>query len=446
VSLSDVIEGSARWHIECADSREFIKRIPDNSVHTICCDPPYFISFLSAKWDSMKDQAALDPAFWAECLRILKPGGHLTAFGFPKTIHRVATAIEDGGFELRDQISWYFGSSMPKGKLNVGKLIDEAAGLERPVTSTYRVGGNALTPTSEKGGTYGVGVPNSPSGELARTAPVSDAARQWEDWGALLKIAHEPIVLARKPFDCTLEMNVLAWGVGALNFGATRVPTDWNESDRGASWKKSGHTKKPNEAKIAAPPGNGMTLHPGGRHPPNVLMDELVAGIFDEENGEWVSRYFPCLPGVYAPKASRKERDAGLDGWPVRSAGTATKRKEGSAGINGMAGAGRTGGSRNPHETVKSLEVLRWLLRLTNPVNGIAFDPFLGSGTMICAAVLEGMRAIGCERECIPAMAAVDRVRHWEASLREVGHAGSPPERLPVCPQQTSLFEHAGAR
>lgn len=413
MSLADVISGESTWHIECADSREFIKRIPDNSVHSINCDPPYFLNFMSSKWDTMRNQAALDPAFWAECLRILKPGGHLTAFGFPKTVHRLATAIEDGGFELRDQLGWYYGQAMPKGKLNVGKLIDEAIGMKRPVTGTYRVGGNALTPTSEKGGTYAVGSVNSPSGELTRTAPVCDAAKQWEDWGALLKVAHEPIVLARKPFDCTLEMNVLAWGTGALNLAACRVATDWNESDRGASWKKSGHTKKPRAAKIAAPPGQGMQLHPGGRHPPNVLMDELVAGLFDIEAGEWVSRYFPALPGVYAPKTSRKERDAGLGHWPMRTAGEATKRKDGTAGIGPHAGAGRTGGSRNPHLTVKPIEVIRWLLRLTTPIGGIAFDPFLGSGTMICAAAQEGMRAIGCEKECIPAMAAVDRVLHW---------------------------------
>lgn len=427
-SLADVVEGRERWAVHCGDSRDLIRLLPDNSVHSVNCDPPYFISFMSSAWDSMRDQAALDPAFWAEVLRVLKPGGHVVAFGYPRTVHRLASAIEDAGFQIRDQLGWFYGSAMPKGKLNVGKLIDEAVGAKRPVTGEYRVGGNALTPTSEKGGTYGVGAPTSPSGMLQRTAPVSDGAKQWEDWAALLKIAHEPVILARKPFTGTLEMNVLAWGCGALNVGATRVPTDWNEPDRGTAWKKSGHTAKPNEAKIAAPPGRGMQLHPGGRHTPNVLLDELAAGIIDAETGEWVSRYFPGFPGIYAPKCSRSERDAGLDCFPLRTAGEATKRAEGSAGIGPHAGAGRTGGSHNPALTVKPIAVMEWFVRLTTPIGGITLDPFLGSGSTLCAAIPIGVRGIGFERECVDAMAACYRVRHWEHRPRS-DVPSSPPNR-----------------
>lgn len=437
-TLEQVLADEATWSVHCGDSRALIRSLPRNSVHSCVCDPPYFISFMSSAWDSMKDQAALDPAFWLEVMRVLKPGGHVLAFGFPKTVHRLIAAIEDAGFEIRDEAGWFYGSSMPKGKHNVGKLIDESKGLERPVTAEYRVGGNALTPTRLKGGTLGIGAPNSPSGMLTRTAPVSDEAKQWEGWGGLLKIAREPIVIARKPLDGTLMENVLRWGVGALNIDACRVRRDIaSEPDRGEAWQRSGHSKKPRAMKLAAPPGIGIQLHPLGNHPPNVLFDELCAGMIDEETGEWVSRYYPAFPGIYHPKTSRKERDAGLSHWPEMSAGEATDREDGAPGVSAFAGAGRTGGSHNPHKTVKPRRVMEWCVRLVTPPGGTVLDPFLGSGSTLCAAVPMGMRGIGFELSDRSAWAACDRIAHWE-SAEEL-----TPNLAPAQDDQPSLFEAA---
>lgn len=437
-TIEQVLSGEATWTVQCGDSRELIRQLPDNSIHSCCTDAPYFISFMSAKWDGMKNQAALDPAFWLEVLRVLRPGGHLLCFGFPRTVHRLKTAIEDAGFEIRDEAGWFYGSSMPKGKHNLGKTIDEAKGLKRPVTAEYRFGGNALTSTKVKGGTLGIGVPNSPSGMLTRTAPVSDEAKQWEGWGGLLKIAREPIVVARKPLDGTLMENVLKWGVGAMNIDASRVRRDIaNEPDRGEVWLRSGHSKKPRALKIAAPPGIGIQLHPLGNHPPNVLLDELVAGILDEETGEWVSRYYPQFPGIYAPKTSRKERDAGLAHWPELSAGEATEREDGAAGVSAYAGAGRTGGSHNPHKTVKPKAVMEWCVRLVTPIGGIVLDPFLGSGSTLCAAIPMGMRGIGFEWECLSAGAAYDRISYWE-------QRGTQKPEPVVKPAQVSIFDAIG--
>lgn len=209
---------SARYTTYNLDCRDVMDLYTDeNSVDAIVTDPPYGLSFMGKDWDHGVPGAE----FWARALRVLKPGGHLLAFGGARTYHRLASAVEDAGFEIRDQIMWVYGSGFPK-SLDVSKAIDKAAGAEREVVgeSSRHVGKktqrlDGLNGTSTFAETPGMGA--------YITAPATEAARQWQGFGTALKPAHEPIVLARKPLIGTVAANVLDHGTGALNIDGCRV-------------------------------------------------------------------------------------------------------------------------------------------------------------------------------------------------------------------------------
>lgn len=257
------------------DCLEVLKTLESESIDATVTDPPYHLGpagFMQSAWD--RGGIAFNVELWQEVLRVLKPGGHLVSFGGTRTYHRMACAVEDAGFEIRDSLLWLYGQGFPK-SLNLSKAIDKADGLKdsREVVHRYTAGGNAGTSTKDKGGTYVVGADNSPAIELAVTRGATEKSRAWDGYGTALKPGHEPIVLARKPLsEKTVAKNAVKHGTGALNIDACRVATDWNEPDRPESWKRSGHTDKPDAEKIAAPAGNGIECHPGGRFPPNVLL------------------------------------------------------------------------------------------------------------------------------------------------------------------------------
>ena len=269
-----VLSGEARWCVLHGDCLDVLDTMPADSFDSSCADVPYELGFMGRTWD--RSGLAFNPETYRKVLRVLKPGAHLLVFGGTRTYHRIACAIEDAGFEIRDSISvfsWVYGSGFPK-SLNVSLAMDKVDGIEdlREVVHRYTAGGNAGTPTSEKGGTYGVGVENSDPIGLAVTRGASDKSRAWDGWGTALKPAWEPVIVARKPLVGTVVENVLQHGTGAINIDACRVATNWDEPDRPDSWKRSGHTDKPEAEKIAAPAGQGIECHPGGRWPPNVLF------------------------------------------------------------------------------------------------------------------------------------------------------------------------------
>jgi len=410
---------------------------------------------------------------WAkELLRVLKPGGYLLATGAPRTYHRMTAGIEDAGFEIRDAKAWLFGSGFPK-YLNVSKAIDDhlfgkwlelnpeadgwwkasavltrwvkqipvgerdpvwkkrikqaremvkaAWGKKREVIHRYAAGGNAAISIEEKGGTYVVGADSKGAEaiELTVTRGATKEARAWDGWTTALKPGFEPIVVARKPLEGTVAENVLKHGTGAMNIDACRVRTDWNEPDRPASWRKSGHSRKPEAEKLAAPPGDGIDCHPGGRYPPNVLFahtpgcvnecsDDCPVKLLEDLGGE-LGRFFPQFdwdqdpgdPFLYTPKASRAEREAGCDGISSRAGSKAVRREAGSDGVNNpRAGAGRTAGAvRNAHPNVKPDALERWRVRLVTPPGGVVLDPFCGSGSVGRAAWAEGFRFVGIEKQ-----------------------------------------------
>ena len=208
------------------DCREQLANLEDGSVDAIVTDPPYELGFMGKRWDA--SGIAYDSTVWAECYRVLKPGGHVLAFGGTRTYHRMACAIEDAGFEIRDSIHWLYGSGFPK-SLDVSKAIDKALGAEREVVGTRPLTGTAKIVGGIRGAVNGTGAERYDDAQirdtLNLTAPATDAAQVWNGWGTALKPAHEPIVVARKPLIGTVAANVMAHGTGALNIDGTKCTT-----------------------------------------------------------------------------------------------------------------------------------------------------------------------------------------------------------------------------
>ena len=358
---------------------ELLAKLPDNSVNSIVTDPPYELGFMGKAWDN--SGIAYSTELWAECLRVLKPGGHLLSFGGSRTYHRMACAIEDAGFEIRDQIMWLYGSGFPK-SLDVSKAINKMAGVK---FETKPASGVGFMNSSDDG--Y-----NTTLNQLVQTGESTPEAQQWQGWGTALKPAHEPIVVARKPLIGTVANNVLIYGTGALNIDGSRI---------GVGTGKTKTVQYPDMRGNNFNNANGTveyTVTDQGRWPANVIhdgSDEVLAGFPNE-----AALFFYCA------KASKSERNAGLEGLPER---------EGAAKGNGLArtcatcGAGTLEGCdcpdrtfenpkrQNFHPTVKPLALMRYLIKLVTPPNGVVLDPFLGSGTTAVAAILKGFKWIGCE-------------------------------------------------
>jgi len=404
--------------IHHADVLDALRAMPDNSFHGCLTDPPYGLSFMGHQWDHGVPSAEV----WREVLRVLRPGAALLAFGGTRTFHRLTCAIEDAGFEVRDCLMWLYGSGFPKSH-DVSKAIDKANGDWR---------GKAGAVTS---GNAAMGNPNyarTPKGE-----PIAAAAVQWSGHGTALKPAWEPIILARKPLEGTVAANVQRWGCGALAIDASRV--------EGLAEKPGGKIRtvrhfdghETGRADKDAPEPN-----PLGRWPANVIFDREAAAILDAQSGNrpsaltgradptkshahpadptkrrgsmfgnesaqasvyadsgGASRFFKQCDYTeedarffYCAKASRKERDAGLEGFAVVTRAEQTRRKEGSAGSKSpAAGSGSTEGGRNIHPTVKPIALTTYLARLIlPPVEGSRLlVPFCGSGS----EMLGGTRA-----------------------------------------------------
>jgi len=407
--------------------------LEENSIDAIVTDPPYELGFMGKQWDA--SGIAYNIQLWAQCLRVLKPGGHLLAFGGTRTYHRMACAIEDAGFEVRDSIQWIYGSGFPK-SLDVSKAIDRAAGAEREIVGERKLGGNAAQSTQEKGGTFASNT-NSVGVEpisVPITIPATEEAKQWEGWGTALKPAHEPIVLARKPFDGTVANNVLTYGTGALNIDKSRVGNEIIKTSGGRSVVVSGDERVGAALGMYGESAPLNTEHQG-RWPANVIHDgsDEVVGLFPSSKagkprpdrgtgGIWSeSMGIPCGPQYgddgsaarffYCAKASKADRNAGLDGMPEKRPDDRTTTGMGTFEEKGVAK------QANHHPTVKPTELMRYLCRLITPPNGIILDPFAGSGSTLVAATLEGFGSIGIEMtaEYIPIIEA--RIKWAESQV-----------------------------
>jgi len=376
--------GGARVFL--GDCRDVLKSLPDNSVDSVVTDPPYELGFMGKKWDN--SGIAYDVSVWEECLRVLKPGGHLVAFGGSRTYHRLGVAIEDAGFEIRDTIAWISSKTFPK-SLNVSKAIDKKFGAERQVVGSYTVGGNALTPTKDKGGTFGVGAPNSPAGELYVTTAGSLEGKQWEGWGTGLKQVVEPVVLARKPLDGTVAENTLRWGVGGLNIDGSRIAGRVQKAAANNFVFTPGENVDDGYVK-----GTGAHFHDVGRWPANVILDEVSAGVLDEQSGVSVSR--PTESGGYLGNS------LAVGGSRVKAYGSAHDDKGGASRFFYVAKASKRDRNEgledaNVHPTVKPTQLMRYLIKLVTPPGGTVLDPFTGSGSTGKASLLDGFQFVGAE-------------------------------------------------
>jgi DNA modification methylase len=350
------------------DCLEVMATLPADSVDTIITDPPYGLSFMGKEWD----HGIPGEPFWRAALRVAKPGAILMAFGGTRTYHRLTCAIEDAGWEIRDCISWIYGSGFPKSH-DIGKAIDKAVGAEREVLAKGKAGKTALGQSSGWNVTY------NPH-EYNITAPATPLARQWHGWGTALKPAYEPIIVAQKPLDGTYAQNAEKWGVAGLWIDGGRISTSDDLS--GGTYGGTFSGSRNEDGSLCKAIGSGDK----GRWPANLILDDESAAAIGEP-----SRFF------YTAKASRAEREFGLDELPM------SIRKNPMRSANGTGEKNFVGGfpdvkARNTHPTVKPLAVMRYLCRLTKtPTGGVVLDPFAGSGTGVMAALLEGRDAIGIE-------------------------------------------------
>lgn len=357
------------------DCLERLKELPDNSVDSVVTDPPYGLSFMGKKWDY--DVPSVE--VWAECLRVLKPGGHLLVFAGTRTQHRMAVRIEDAGFEIRDMIAWVYGSGFPK-SLDVSKAIDKAAGALQHESHAFTVAGR-----TDKN------LPNPVVKGYVPPPPATPDAARWQGWGTALKPALEPITVARKPLIGTVAENVLTHGTGGLNIDGCRVATDPSVDDPrlggNGSWSSEKMAKNVYEGGYK---GEQVRSSPLGRFPANFIHDG------SEEPIELMG---PAARFFYCAKASKRDRDDGLDHLPQQ----ATAAMQGNL-ISGqrLSGDGKpiaTPVRANTHPTVKPTDLMRYLCRLITPPGGVVLDPFMGSGSTGKATMLEGFQFIGIERE-----------------------------------------------
>jgi site-specific DNA-methyltransferase (adenine-specific) len=372
-----------------------MRQLPPNSVDSIVTDPPYELGFMGKSWDSTG--IAYSVKMWDEALRVLKPGGHLLAFSGSRTYHRMACAIEDAGFEIRDQIMWVYGSGFPK-SMDVSKAIDKQAGVEREVV------GSVTTNVGMQGGNFTAG---SQTGLVNITAPATDKAKQWAGWGTALKPAHEPIVLARKPLIGTVATNVIIHGTGALNIDGSRVGTEILVNQPGGIPNGANHFV--NSSKELNRDRPAITVQ--GRWPANFIHDGL--------NEDW-AKFFYCA------KASKKDRNEGLDDFAGKEVGT---KGNGLARTCASCGASTLQGCECPdrtyvnptranhHPTVKPTELMRYLVRMVTPPDGVVLDPFMGSGSTGKAAVLERFSFIGIDQSADYLEIATARIKHAQEQI-----------------------------
>ena len=332
--------------------KEMQKLIDDGvQVDSVVTDPPYELGFMGRSWDSTG--IAFQKETWELAYKLLKPGGHLLAFSASRNYHRMAVAIEDVGFEIRDQMMWLYGSGFPK-SMNVGKAFDKKLGNERAKTGVMKTHSNKGMQDSEERTAIGAGS----FGQVV-SEEVTIGNSEWEGWGTALKPAHEPIVMARKPLsEKSIVDNVLKHRTGAINIDECRVEGEVKRPDTNPDFRDvakkamaKGGQDKLNFNQITGAERKRAEGIPDGRFPANVMHDGL--------DTEW-SRYFYC------PKASKSERNNST--------------------------------VKNNHPTVKPQQLMQYLCRMVTPKGGTVLDMFMGSGSTGMAAKDEGFDFIGIEK------------------------------------------------
>ena len=392
------------------------------SVNAVVCDPPYGLSFMGKGWD----HGVPGVPFWEAALRVAKPGAMLLAFGGTRTHHRLMCAIEDAGWEIRDCLMWLYGSGFPK-SMDISKAIDKAAGADH-----FALGPDPNWRQSAHTDSVYSGGMQRPTNI---TAPATDAAREWQGRGTALKPAWEPIIMAMKPLDGTFANNALVHGVAGINVDGCRI-----ESEPIPTFRSSNaHRWIGDDVKVERTGGTTQQ----GRWPANVLLDEEAAQMLDEQSGTLTSGnpngakrnvsgpFLAHANGVdlsgygdsggasrffYVAKASRRDRNEGLDGMPEQARNGEDYRRKINTSKRANDGLRSDMPRANHHPTVKPTQLMRYLCRMVGRPNSVILDPFMGSGSTGKAAALEGFRFIGIERD--PAYFAIAQRRIEEAQLQ----------------------------
>lgn len=431
------------YYLAQDDCLEVMREMPDNYVDAVVTDPPAGIAFMGKDWDRMKRDGMTElQAFqefirevFVEVYRVLKPGGHAVVWALPRTSHHTAMGLERAGFDIRDNGTYLlhvFGQGFPKSH-NVGLSIDKMHGHGNrgraiPTASTYQASDtereNKLT-----------------SNPVEPYQGKTEAGQKYAGFGTALKPAVEFWILARKPLEGTVAENVLEYGTGALNIDGCRISYQ-GEGDYRSPARKDGSLNSGGMFGAGvADTFDDAAREAAGRWPAHLILDEGAATLLDEQTGILKSGANPKRRGAdkdrvtlgkfsgqddanpargadsggasrffYIAKASKRDKDEGLDDFATATPGEKTGRKDGSAGITPYAGSGAP--SKNTHPTVKNTDLMRWLCRLVTPPGGIVLDPFMGSGSTGKAALLEGFSFIGIEREEEYMVIAKRRIEH----------------------------------
>lgn len=400
------------------DNRETLKTIPDNSIDAIVTDPPYGIDFLGKDWDA--NTGALET--YQECLRVLKPGGHILAFSAARTYHHLAITLEQAGFEIRDQIMWIYSSGFPKSQ-DIGKSIertekkrkDNALGIKR---SKIESGPKTNCPKCNKT-LNGQNQFTCQETSCDLRDALKPANNEWAGWGTQLKPAHEPICLARKPIRVgSIARNCQAHGVGALNIDATRIPADDLQeiADWHARYQYTAGSKATFNNILSEAQDKQRQAHDGAADSTRAQEDILKGRFPSNVIGEIpdYQKYFYC------PKVSRRERHVGFDFKEMPTIGNNNGNPMGqlpgdkSKQLKNV--ESDTSDKGNNHPTVKPIELMKYLIRLVTPPGGTVLDPFNGSGSTGMAAVELGHPYIGCELDPKYVEIAKTRIEAWNKS------------------------------
>lgn len=424
----EVGEGNYVYH---GDNIDVLRTLPDNSVDSVVTDPPYGLKFMKKQWDYEVPSVEL----WKECYRVLKPGGYLLSFGSSRTYHRMAVKVEDAGFEIRDQIMWVYGSGFPKSH-NVGLSIDKLLGHP---DRGHRI---ATASRTHPDGTF------EPNGEkLLPYETKSEEARPFEGFGTALKPAHEPIVMARKPFKGSVAKNVLKWNTGGINIDDCRIEFEVTKNPAtNPLYRQENDYKMPKKGEesngVVSFTSSKNKISSLGRFPANIIFDDITGDILDEQSGitkssnnKWFGEDTSPIYGkynyrirektyddkggasrfFYCPKPSKKEKEEGLTNELIQFKG----RDDGQDNRNVPQKLRKTN-RKNTHTTVKPLKLMQYLIRLVTPKGGVTIDPYFGSGSSGKSTIREGnYKFIGIEKEKEYFNIAVERCQfEHEQSLK----------------------------